>query len=77
MNRKIDMKIVERWMSKHEAYGIETLAIKANVSASTIAKLKAGRIPCRQTTRILIARALSVSEDELFPPVSAGKEEAS
>ncbi len=58
-------------MQEKDPYGIESLAIEARVSASTITKLKAGTIPARKITRELIASALGLTENDLFPIVGA------
>lgn len=77
MNRKVDRKYIDSWVTKHRPNGIEKLAEKAEISSSMMNKVRIGRVPKREYTRRRICRALKIQEDFLFPPVAADVEEAS
>lgn len=67
MDRKLDRTLLEAWIKDNGPDGVSRLAVRANVSASTLHKLRAGALPRKPHTRRLIAAALGVTEDVLFP----------
>jgi len=68
MERTVNLKLLHRWLAKHG--GIGELAHKSNVSVFTIMKMK-NRInpqaPRKRITQTLLAQAIGVSIDALFP----------
>lgn len=65
--RRVVRPVIDQWIDKNGPDGISQLAYKSGVSASTIAKLRGGRVPTKASTRLAICRILEVSEDTLFP----------
>lgn len=75
--RRVDRKIIDRWIDEHGPNGRLKLAVRASVSASTIDLARQGVSPKKFATRLRLCRALGVDEDYLFPPVAAGDNRAS
>lgn len=67
MERTVNRKIIDAWVSKHKPDGVSKLAEKSNVSTSMISKVRCGRVPVKALTRKALAKALSTSETALFP----------
>lgn len=75
MNRTIRREYIDRWIDEAYPDGITKLARKSRVPASSISKIRTGRIPKNRVDRRKLAKALGVTEDELFPV--QGDEQAS
>jgi len=65
MDLIVNTKLLEEWIENNSPMGIEKLAVKAQVSSTTIVKARAGKVP-KQLTRKLLAEAMNVSEEVLF-----------
>ena len=78
MQRTVNLRLLEKWLAENG--GLAELAHKSNVSPHTIMKLK-NRVnpaaPRKRITQSLLAKAIGVEIDVLFPLVGAGEEEAS
>jgi transcriptional regulator with XRE-family HTH domain len=78
--RTVNKTLLKVWLKQNGPKiedGIENLAKKSRTSASTVTKVKSGYVPRKDITRILLANAIGVAEDELFPLVGAkGKRSA-
>jgi transcriptional regulator with XRE-family HTH domain len=78
MIRNVERTHLDRWIEEHGPDGISKLAIRSEVSASTISKVRTGFVPAKTATRRALAEAIGIEEDTLFPLVAAeGKDEAS
>lgn len=78
MTRKVNLDLLETWLAKNG--GVAELAHKSRVSPYTIMRIKNRRkpsVPGKRVTQLLLAEAMGVSVDDLFPPVDAGEGEAS
>ncbi len=73
--RKIRRELIDSWLSEAYPDAITKLAQKSKVPASSISKIRNGRIPKNRRDRQRLAKALGVHEDDLFPV--AGDEAAS
>jgi transcriptional regulator with XRE-family HTH domain len=67
MERTVAREILDNWIGKNSPDGISRLALKSKVSSSLISKVRNGLIPKKEGTRTALARALGVTEAELFP----------
>jgi lambda repressor-like predicted transcriptional regulator len=68
MNRTVNLDLLDLWLGKNG--GISVLSEKSHVSISTIRKLKNRyhpSAPKKRATQLLIADAMNVEVDELFP----------
>lgn len=75
--RTVNRTLIDEWVTKRNPEGVSRLALRATVSASTIAKCRAGIVPAKLSTRKLLCEALEVTEDELFPTLARGNGKAS
>lgn len=75
MNRTVKRELIDKWIERKAPYGISQLSVKAGCSASLIDKTRLGQVPKKEATRLRIAKAIGVSQDALFPLVTAGEEE--
>ena len=69
MERTVKTEILIRWVQENGPDGLVRLALKAQVSHSLLAKVRVGRVPKKPLTRQLIARAMGLKEDDVFPLV--------
>jgi hypothetical protein len=79
MHRKTNKKLLREFLEKQGDFGKTELSLKARVSVSMIEKMVVGTygfVP-REVTRERICAATGISEDELFPLVTAKGERAS
>ena len=76
MKRRVAREHIDQWVGQNRPDGISKLAVKSQVSASHIQSIRRGLVPSKEVTRQLLCRAIGVSENDLFPPVAAGEEEA-
>jgi hypothetical protein len=77
MSRTVNLDLLETWLAKNG--GVGELARKSRVSPFTIRKIKNRmnpQAPRKRVTQLLLAEAIGVSVEKLFPPVGAGEEEA-
>lgn len=77
VSRKIERKLIDRWVENHTPDGLLKLAQKSGVSSSTIARARIGDVPKKPITRQRLAKAVDATEDQLFPLVTAGVEQVS
>lgn len=67
----MDKRIVNTTLLKEyirqRKHGLAYLAIESDISLSLIQKVVGGRCPGKHITRIALAKAVGVEEDELFP----------
>lgn len=71
--RKVNTTLINRWIERAGKNGLGKLSIRADVSQSVIAHARTGAAPAKTDTRQKIANALGLSEDEVFPLVSASE----
>jgi transcriptional regulator with XRE-family HTH domain len=76
MGITVQRNLLDKWIEKNGPDGVVKLALKAGVSSSLLQKVRIGKIP-KRSNRILICKALNVSEATLFPTVDADEEAAS
>lgn len=67
MNRTVRTDLFKSWMNMHDPNPLGTLALASDVSVWTLAKVRGGKAPRKAVTRRLIAKAMGLTEDELFP----------
>lgn len=77
MDKRVERKILDKWIDMHGPDGLLELARASGVSSSTIAKARLGFIPKKHSTRDRLCKALNVSEAKLFPSVGADEGAAS
>jgi lambda repressor-like predicted transcriptional regulator len=65
--RSVNKQIIDEWIANHGPNGLFRLAEVSGVSAWTIAKARGGSVPRKSITRKLIADALGVDAEVLFP----------
>lgn len=66
--RKVNLDLLETWLARNG--GPKALAERSNVSRFTIKRVKSRRtpfVPRKRITQLLLADAIGVSVDELFP----------
>lgn len=76
MQRTVRRELIDSWISEAGRDGITKLANKSKVPASSLSKIRTGRVPKDREQREKLARALGVEESVLFP-VGAGNIRAS
>lgn len=76
MRRTVRREHIDRWIDGAGENGLAKLAVQSQVSTRVIANARIGLPPKKAITRQLLCRAIGVSENDLFPPVAAGEEEA-
>lgn len=69
MNRRVERHYIDKWVNEKYPDAITKLAIASGIPASSIAKIRLGRVPKSQDDRQRLSKALSLKEDVLFPPV--------
>lgn len=69
--------LLNDWIAKHGPNGLAKLTVKSEVSSATIAKMRGGYVPPKESTRLRLCRAMRVEEGALFPLVTASEGEAS
>jgi len=74
MKRRVALERLDQWISRNRPDGVSKLAVKSEVSASTIWSIRRGLVPAKDITRKALAGAIGVSEDDLFPPAATGEE---
>lgn len=72
MDRKVNVEKIKQGISEHIEFGLYEQAKKCKVSPDLLAKVRVGYVPKKWGTRNRIANGYGVTEDELFPLVSAG-----
>ena len=77
MDLKVNRAPIDEWVDRNGPDGLVKLAQKAEISSSTMNKVRAGLVPKKRSTRIKICRALQKKEADVFIPVGAGVEVAS
>lgn len=76
MKRTVERLLIDKWIVRHRPNGIVRLSERSGVSITVIAEARTGNVPKKDVTQELLAEALEVSRDELFPLVET-EEEAS
>lgn len=74
MNRTVDRKYIDEWVSTNGPDGLAKLALKSRVSLSTIQKARSGKPLMTEHRRRQLAEAIGVKESKLFPVVVHGEE---
>lgn len=77
MKRAVNREPIDNWVAENYPDAITKLASKSEVPASSIVKIRNGRVPKNADYRRRLADKLGISEDELFPPVKDDEEAAS
>lgn len=67
MERTVNREIIDKWIDRNSPNGLASLAIASGISSGTISKIRLGYVPEKSGTRIKLAKALIVNEDDLFP----------
>lgn len=67
MNRTVNTAIIITWVQEHGPDGLVRLALKAQVSHSLLTRVRVGVVPKKPFTRRLIAEAMGLKEDDVFP----------
>ena len=67
MTRTVRRELIDFWISEAGRDGITKLANKSKVPASSLSKIRNGRVPKDREQREKLARAIGVEESELFP----------
>lgn len=75
--RGLNRPVLENWIQANGPDGISKLAVESAVSASTISKLRYGRVPVKSSTRLRLCKIIGVLEDVLFPIASNSRRRAS
>lgn len=78
MDRTVDLDLLEKWLARNG--GVVELSLRSKVSPHTIMKMKnrmRPRAPTKNVTKMLLAEAIGVSIDQLFPLIGADGNEAS
>jgi lambda repressor-like predicted transcriptional regulator len=71
MVRRVNRKILDHWIHNNGPDGISKLAVKSQVAADTIKRSRASNVaPKKPITQQLIAEAIGVEVNELFPAVA-------
>ncbi len=76
MIRRIERTLLDKWINEAYPDAITKLARKSRVPASSISKIRNGRVPKDSDQRRRLAKAIDVTEDELFPVVEGAEERA-
>lgn len=74
----MNSKLLDEWIAENG--GVEGLAVESGVSPYTIMKIRnriRPLVPKKSKTLAMLAKAMGVSVNDLFPPGGTGKEEAS
>jgi hypothetical protein len=74
MNRTVNRKYIDDWVDANGPDGIAKLALKAKVSSSMVQKARLGLAFKTEYRRRLLADAIGVKEELLFPVVQNGEE---
>jgi len=79
MKRRVDRTFIDAWIDKNYPNALAKLSIATGsvLTTSSISKIRAGRVPVSAMKRQRLAEALGVSEDRLFPILTARKKDAS
>lgn len=68
MVRRVNRELLDHWIHSNGPDGVSKLAVKSQVSADTIKRSRASRMaPKKPITQQLLAEAIGVNVDELFP----------
>lgn len=76
MQRAVRRELIDSWISEAGRDGMTKLANRSKVPASSISKIRNGRVPKDRDQREKLAKAIGVEESVLFP-VAAGNSRAS
>jgi transcriptional regulator with XRE-family HTH domain len=77
MNRRVERDILDMWIDQNKPSAVAKLALESGISASTIEKVRLGYVPPKKSTRRRLYECIGVSENELFPILPDGEEQAS
>jgi hypothetical protein len=77
VNRRVERSYIDQFIENNGPDGLLEYAKAARVSSSTIAKARIGFVPKKRITREAMAGPLGIDEDQLFPVLQDGKDEAS
>jgi hypothetical protein len=77
MDRTVKRELIDEWVREAGRDGVGQLARKSNVPTGSISKIRNGRVPKNVLIRQALAKAIGVSEKDLFPAIGAGEEQAS
>jgi len=76
MKRTVRREIIDEWLDEKYPNAMTKLSAASDVPASSIAKIRNGRVPKNADHRKKLAEALGVDEPTLFP-VLEDREQAS
>lgn len=68
MERTVRRELIDSWISEAGRNGLTKLSNKSNVPASSLSKIRTGRVPKDRDQREALASAIGVEESVLFPP---------
>ncbi len=76
MQRTIRRQLIDEWLAEAYPDAITKLARRSGVPASSIAKIRNGRVPKNSKQRERLAKAIGVDESDLFPVLADGEEKS-
>jgi transcriptional regulator with XRE-family HTH domain len=77
MQRVVNRKLIDSWIADAYPNALTKLSVASKVPASSISKIRQGRVPKDRLKLEALARAIGVEVDQLFPVLPDGKERAS
>jgi hypothetical protein len=70
MNRTVAKHYIDDWVARNYPNAIAKLSQISGVPYTSLVQIRYGRAPKNQPNRLKLCRALKLSENKLFPPVS-------
>ena len=77
MRRVVNKELINQWIADAYPNALTKLSNASKVPASSISKIRTGRVPKDFDQLKSLAKAIGVEVDELFPVLPDGKERAS
>lgn len=68
VRNRVNVELLNSWVSAHGRQAVGFLAYRSRLSEGTIRRIQAGYVP-KPSSRLLVARACGLPEEQLFPPV--------
>lgn len=73
--RRVERLFIDEWVVEHSPNAMTKLSNETKIPAGTLGQIRGGRVPRNELIIKALCETLGVSEDELFPPVSADENE--
>lgn len=77
MRRVVNRMLIDKWIADAYPNALTKLSNVSKVPASSISKIRNGRVPKDFEKLRSLAKAIGVEVDQLFPVLPDGKERAS